>query len=235
MELGRSAWIRRERLERIATAERDRRAGRHCARDRGARRGERMAGAGCARIGAAARRRGLHTPAGCSRTGSTCGRSRRACLCSDGAPRSSILRSYAQVEEAPPGPAFDEFQFELDRPIEAGELEHAFAEAEAQVDEMHDVNRLAERVLFDEPHSNRWPRGRGARSPRRIGPGRVSRGRAAADGRRLGSSRSRVREANRAASTAAGDSQKGGGARATPCWQPSSDGCRISNEAEWGG
>ncbi len=70
-----------------------------------------------------------------------------------GAPRSS-KSPYAQVEEAPPGPAFDEFQFELDRPIEAGELERAFAEAEAQVDEMHDVNRLAERVLFDEPHGS---------------------------------------------------------------------------------
>ncbi len=39
----------------------------------------------------------------------------------------------------------------LDAPIEAFELEHAFAQAEAQVDEMHDVNAVAARVLSDEP------------------------------------------------------------------------------------
>ncbi|MCR9096874.1 MAG: hypothetical protein NXI30_21850 [bacterium] len=36
-------------------------------------------------------------------------------------------------------------------PIEHDELERAFAEAEAQTDEMHDVNDVAERVLLDEP------------------------------------------------------------------------------------
>lgn len=40
---------------------------------------------------------------------------------------------------------------ELERPIEIDELERAFAEAEAQTDEMHDVNAVAERVLMDEP------------------------------------------------------------------------------------
>lgn len=39
----------------------------------------------------------------------------------------------------------------LERPIEIDELERAFAEAEAQTDEMHDVNEVAERVLSDEP------------------------------------------------------------------------------------
>jgi hypothetical protein len=39
----------------------------------------------------------------------------------------------------------------LASPIETDELEQAFAEAEAQTDEMHDVNRVAERVLMDEP------------------------------------------------------------------------------------
>ncbi len=39
----------------------------------------------------------------------------------------------------------------LDAPIEIDELERAFAEAEAQTDEMHDVNTVAERVLMDEP------------------------------------------------------------------------------------
>ena len=39
----------------------------------------------------------------------------------------------------------------LDAPIEHDELERAFAEAEAQTDEMHGVNDVAERVLMDEP------------------------------------------------------------------------------------
>lgn len=39
----------------------------------------------------------------------------------------------------------------LDTPIDAFELDEAFLRAEAQVDEMHDVNRVAERVLMDEP------------------------------------------------------------------------------------
>ena len=39
----------------------------------------------------------------------------------------------------------------LEDPIAHDELERAFAEAEAQTDEMHDVNQVAERVLMDEP------------------------------------------------------------------------------------
>ncbi len=39
----------------------------------------------------------------------------------------------------------------LASPIEYDELERAFAEAEAQTDEMHGVNDVAERVLMDEP------------------------------------------------------------------------------------
>lgn len=39
----------------------------------------------------------------------------------------------------------------LAKPIEFDELERAFAEAEAQTDEMHGVNEVAERVLMDEP------------------------------------------------------------------------------------
>ncbi|MBY0400583.1 hypothetical protein K2X89_09830, partial [Myxococcota bacterium] len=53
------------------------------------------------------------------------------------------------LADPPADGALHAFQVELDRPIEAGELERAFAEAEAQVDEMHDVNRVAERVLLD--------------------------------------------------------------------------------------
>jgi hypothetical protein len=39
---------------------------------------------------------------------------------------------------------------DLDRPIDNHELERAFAEAEAQTDEMHSVNQVAERVLMSE-------------------------------------------------------------------------------------
>ena len=38
----------------------------------------------------------------------------------------------------------------LDAPIDNSELDRAFAEAEAQTDEMHDANRVAERVLMAE-------------------------------------------------------------------------------------
>ncbi|MEM9177801.1 MAG: hypothetical protein AAGC67_21550, partial [Myxococcota bacterium] len=39
----------------------------------------------------------------------------------------------------------------LAAPIESDELERAFAEAEAQTEEMHGVNDVAERILMDEP------------------------------------------------------------------------------------
>lgn len=146
MELGRSAWIRRDRLERIATAERDRRAGRTALAI--AALGE--ATEWPARVvlalallpddqGAHARRvleEGLDLWA-----------------LESGLPSLDELELSASDEPTvqPSAPTSEGFQLELDRPIEVGELERAFAEAEAQVDEMHDVNRLAERVLFDDP------------------------------------------------------------------------------------
>jgi hypothetical protein len=39
----------------------------------------------------------------------------------------------------------------LERPFDSFELDRAFEQAEAQTDEMHDVNRVAARVLMDEP------------------------------------------------------------------------------------
>lgn len=149
MELGRSAWIRRERVERIANAERDRRAGRTAL--------------AIAALGEATEWPARAVLALALLPDDEGSHARRVLedgldlwAFESGLPLLRELQeleiSVPQVEEAPPGPAFDEFQFELDRPIEAGELERAFAEAEAQVDEMHDVNRLAERVLFDEPH-----------------------------------------------------------------------------------
>ena len=155
MELGRSAWIRRERVERIANAERDRRAGRTAL--------------AIAALGEASEWPARAVLALALLPDDEGGHARRVLedgldlwAFESGLPLLGEIEeleeleeldlSVPQVEEAPPGPAFDEFQIELDRPIEAGELERAFAEAEAQVDEMHDVNRLAERVLFDEPH-----------------------------------------------------------------------------------
>jgi hypothetical protein len=40
---------------------------------------------------------------------------------------------------------------ELDHPIDHIELERAFDEAEAQTDEMHGANDVAERILMNEP------------------------------------------------------------------------------------
>ena len=48
--------------------------------------------------------------------------------------------------EAPTSHADD-----LAAPLEYDELERAFAQAEAQTDEMLDVNEVAQRVLADEP------------------------------------------------------------------------------------
>jgi len=52
----------------------------------------------------------------------------------------ALLADFSLPAEAP-----------LERPLDSLELDRAFAEAEAQTDEMHDVNRVAERVLLDEP------------------------------------------------------------------------------------
>ena len=166
MELGRSAWIRRERLERIATAERDRRAGRHALAIAALGEAEEWPARAVLALcllpdgeGAHARRvleEGLDQWAlesGLEPLAAVAGREAVD-------PLELSLRVEApgplrgavyQTEAEPPSDAFHAFQIELDRPIEAGELERAFAEAEAQVDEMHDVNRVAESVLFDAP------------------------------------------------------------------------------------
>ena len=53
-----------------------------------------------------------------------------------------------------PALAFGECDNGLERPIETSELDRAFAEAEAQTDEMHDVNRVAEHVLTYESETD---------------------------------------------------------------------------------
>jgi hypothetical protein len=171
MELGRSAWIRRERLARIATAERDRRAGRTALAV--AALGEASEWPARAVLalallpeseGSQARRileEGLDVwamEAGMPPLDAPDGSEGSDAL--DSPDRLDALNEHNEHEhghegaaeqafDSPAGSAFEAFQIELDRPIEAGELEQAFAEAEAQVDEMHDVNRVAERVLFD--------------------------------------------------------------------------------------
>lgn len=152
MELGRSAWIRRERLERIATAERDRRAGRTAL--------------AIAALGEAVEWPARAVLALALLPESEGHHARRVLV--EGLDQWALesglppLDALSPVDEAAVAPALDlaseadAFEptdddpsaIDLDRPLEAGELERAFAEAEAQVDEMHDVNRVAERVLF---------------------------------------------------------------------------------------
>lgn len=135
MELGYSAMTRRERLERIATAERDRRAGR-------------------VEVAIAALGEATEWPA-------------RAVLALaklpefEAAETRQILEEGLDVWLAEVGlrsfeePVDDEpvesSSSELDRPIDNDELDRAFAEAEAQTDEMHSANHVAARVLMDEP------------------------------------------------------------------------------------
>lgn len=148
MELGRSAWIRRERLERIATAERDRRAGR--------------AAIAIAALGEAIEWPALAVLALAHLPESEGAHTRR--VLEEGLDQWALESGLAPLEDSPPAVEAspqvqreaDPFEpagcvssaIDLDRPLEAGEFERAFAEAEAQVDEMHDVNRVAERVLF---------------------------------------------------------------------------------------
>jgi hypothetical protein len=58
--------------------------------------------------------------------------------------------SETQLEGRPIRPSAPPFAGDLTAPIESFELDAAFAQAEAQVDEMHDVNQVADRVLTDE-------------------------------------------------------------------------------------
>ena len=146
MELGRPAWIRRERLERIANAERDRRAGRSA-----------LAIAALGEASEWPARAVLALALLPSGEGNHARRILEEGLdvwaLEAGLPALDELDVQVDPEDAVAEsaavPAFASFPLELDRPIEVGEFERAFAEAEAQVDEMHDVNQVAERVLFD--------------------------------------------------------------------------------------
>lgn len=163
MELEVSALTRRDRLERIASAERDRRAGR--------------IDLALATLGDAS-----EWPArivlALIRLPEEEGRDAREVLEStldDWASETGLSLAEASVEiapsieideedpveevyagapealEGPEPPRASESLDVLESPIEIDELERAFAEAEAQTDEMHDVNSVAERVLMTEP------------------------------------------------------------------------------------
>ena len=160
MDLGVSALTRRDRLERIAAAERDRRAGR-------------------VDLAIAVLGEGHEWPArvilALARLPENEGEQARAILeqsLDDWAAESGLeglspaqaIEETAQPHdrsevsesadaadapwpvEAPPSPPD-----ELAAPFEHDELERAFAEAEAQTDEMLDVNEVAQRILADEP------------------------------------------------------------------------------------
>jgi len=160
-----SRWTRRERLERIASAERDRRAGR---RDLAVA----TLGDGpewSARVVLAL----IHLP---EEEGSDARTILEATLDDWDAESGLEALSGVEVTEAvvvaetpdvsPPAEAvaflepmeaagntsdIPDVADVLAEPIQFDELERAFAEAEAQTDEMHDVNTVAARVLMDEP------------------------------------------------------------------------------------
>ena len=156
MDLEVSTWTRRERLERIASAERDRRAGR-------------------IDLALATLGEGGEWPArvvlALIRLPEEEGTDARAILeasLDDWASDSglegldAIEAPAATIESNEVDTAFSEDVDEvvapavnsadaLAEPIEFDELDRAFAEAEAQTDEMHDVNTVAARVLMDEP------------------------------------------------------------------------------------
>ncbi len=130
VELGYSSLTRRERLERIATAERDRRAGR-------------------VDVAIAALGEASEWPA-------------RVVLALARLPDFEAAETRQILEEGLDEWAsevglqpFDDLwsspELDLEPPIEYDELERAFAEAEAQTDEMHSANHVAERILMDEP------------------------------------------------------------------------------------
>lgn len=171
MDLEVSTWTRRERLERIASAERDRRAGR---------KGLAVATLGdgqewSARVVLAL----IHLP---EEEGSDARSILEATLddwaaesglealsavnpaeavvvadTSDVSPPAEAAAMLELMEAAGNTSPFSDISDISDaadvlaEPIAFDELERAFAEAEAQTDEMHDVNTVAARVLMDEP------------------------------------------------------------------------------------
>lgn len=130
MELGNSTLTRRERIERIAMAERDRRAGR--------------VAVAVAALGEASEWPARAVLALCRMPELEAPETRK--ILEDGLDLWVVEVGLAPFEEE-----FDRPPAELDRPIDNDELERAFAEAEAQTDEMLSANHVAAQILMDEP------------------------------------------------------------------------------------
>ncbi len=136
--------MRRERLERIATAERDRRAGR--------------VELAVAAIGEPAEWPARVVLALAHLSGSESEAARR--LLEEGLDLWAGEMGLAPLDGAVPTPeAMPEREAgrdealgaHLDRPFDSFELDRAFAEAKTQTEEMRSVNHVAERILMDEP------------------------------------------------------------------------------------
>ncbi len=132
MELGYSSLTRRERLERIAMAERDRRAGR--------------VDVAIAALGEASEWPARVVLALAKLPEFEAAETRQ--ILEEGLDDWASEVGLQPFDERPSSP---ERERELELPIEHAELERAFAEAEAQTDEMHSANHVAERILMDEP------------------------------------------------------------------------------------
>ena len=148
MEFGHSALMRRDRLERIAMAERDRRAGR--------------VDVAVASLGAATEWPARAVLALAKLPENEAAQTRQVLeegldVWAEEAGLDALDAEFSEVldgDELEGVSAIDSnpvaADSNLERPIDDDELERAFAEAEAQTDEMHDVNEVAERVLMSE-------------------------------------------------------------------------------------
>lgn len=136
---------RRERLERIANAERDRRGGRHAVATAAI--GE--PNEWPARVILALARLTVSDEAGARRLleeGLDRWAHEAGLAPLDGRPSSDLVRE----EQGETAAAACEANAAFARPFDRFELDRAFAEAEAEVDQMHDVNGVAARVLMFE-------------------------------------------------------------------------------------
>jgi len=135
VDLGYSSLTRRERLERIATAERDRRAGR--------------IEVAIAALGEATEWPARAVLALAKLPEFEAEETRRILEAGLDAWRAEA--GLASFEESADEELLERSLPELDSPIDNDELDQAFTEAEAQTDEMHSANQVAARVLMDEP------------------------------------------------------------------------------------
>jgi hypothetical protein len=136
VELGYSSLTRRERLERIAMAERDRRAGR--------------VDVAIAALGEASEWPAMVVLALARLPEFEAAETRQ--ILEEGLDDWASEVGLQPFDELPSLPEPEpEPEHGLGLPIEHAELERAFDEAEAQTDEMHSANHVAERILMDEP------------------------------------------------------------------------------------